>query len=142
MPARRSASIARVRGARTEPLERLAGEEPVPVAGVTFFPVGPDGTVSSQLKDFEIELSLDGQTWTPALTGQLTTQGVEQAFTLEEPVGAQYARLRVLSGQAAEATVVSDNAPEAVESRQTNVSEPQGSGGEGAPLLERGGEPR
>lgn len=84
----------------------LAGDEPVPVAGIVLYPVGPDGTVDSQLKGFEIELSLDGQDWTPVLDGEVTTQGMEQPFALDAPVEARFARLRVLSAQS-DSTLVS-----------------------------------
>lgn len=84
----------------------LAGDEPVPVAGFSLFPVGPDGTVGSQLRRFEIELSPDGETWIPVFAGELTERAIEQPFAFDTPIAARSARLRVLSGQAADATVV------------------------------------
>ncbi len=85
----------------------LAGDEPVPVAGVVLFPLGLDATIDTQLKGFELDLSLDGVTWTPVLAGELTTQAVEQAFVLDAPADARFARLRVLSAQSPDASVVS-----------------------------------
>jgi hypothetical protein len=85
----------------------LTGDDPVPVTGIILFPLGPDATTGTQLKGFELQLSLDGGTWTTVLDGELTTQGVEQAFALDAPVDARFARLRVLSAQSPDAHVVS-----------------------------------
>ena len=85
----------------------LAGDDPVPVTGIILFPLGPDATIDTQLKGFDLELSLDGQTFTPVLSGELTTQGVEQSFALDEPVEARFARLRVRSAQLPTASIVS-----------------------------------
>ncbi|MDQ3653830.1 MAG: VWA domain-containing protein, partial [Chloroflexota bacterium] len=85
----------------------LAGDDPIPVAGIVLFPLGLDATADTQLKGFELDLSLEGQTWTPVLAGELTSQGVEQAFALDAPVEARFARLRVLSARSPTASVVS-----------------------------------
>jgi len=85
----------------------LAGDNPIPVAGIVLFPLGLDATADTQLKGFELDLSLDGQSWSPVFTGEMTSQGAEQAFALDAPVRARFARLRVLSAQSPAASVVS-----------------------------------
>ncbi|MEZ4597343.1 MAG: VWA domain-containing protein [Chloroflexota bacterium] len=73
----------------------LAGEEPVPVAGVTIDPLGGAGTFGGRPRAFELSLSLDGTTWTPALKGEMSPSPLEQPFVLREPMDARFARLRV-----------------------------------------------
>lgn len=75
-----------------QPTVRLATEEPVPVAG---FLINPTAALSARimLRDFELALSLDGEHFNTVLTGQLEPIAEEQAFVLDEPVQARYARL-------------------------------------------------
>ena len=74
----------------------LAGSEPVSVAG---FVLNPRGRSSrrDQLRQFEIALSLDGQEFTPVLSGELSRSPQEQAFVLERPQPARFARLLAVS---------------------------------------------
>ncbi|MEJ7761933.1 MAG: VWA domain-containing protein, partial [Thermomicrobiales bacterium] len=48
----------------------------------------------------------DGQTFTPALSAEVSANPVEQVFALDTPVHARFARLRVTSGQVATASRV------------------------------------
>ena len=73
----------------------LAGDDPVPVAGTLIHPLGGAGTYGGRPRAFELLLSLDGQTWTPALSAEMGPQTLEQSFVLPEPVEARFARLRV-----------------------------------------------
>ena len=93
----------------TTPLELtvdLAGDDPVPVAGVALHPYALSGNPAEQLRDFEVSLSLDGQTFSPVLTGRLSARPDEQAFALDTPVEARFARLRIRSTQMPSSTVV------------------------------------
>ena len=47
----------------------------------------------------EIDLSLDGATWTKVAAGTLSIAGMEQPVVLDAPVNARFARLRVLSAR-------------------------------------------
>jgi len=75
-----------------QPTFDLAGDDPVPVAG---FLLNPTSTVSSNtyLRDFAVALSLDGEQFETVLEGRLRPVPREQAFVLEQPVEARYARL-------------------------------------------------
>ena len=53
----------------------LAGDEPVPVAGITLLTLNMDGFVGEGLRAFDLELSLDGVTFEPALSGRLGASG-------------------------------------------------------------------
>lgn len=90
-------------GAPTDPPQeftvQLGGDQPVPVAGFVIDPRGGDELPLHQLADFEIELSTDGVTFTKAYAGTMSLAGIEQAFVLDAPVNARFARLRVLSAQ-------------------------------------------
>lgn len=78
---------------------QLAGTDSVPVVGILLNPQS-SGEAPYKLKDFELWLSTDGQTYTQALTGQLTALPVEQVFPLPEPTMARYAQLRLLNNHA------------------------------------------
>ncbi|MGB3330099.1 MAG: discoidin domain-containing protein, partial [Thermomicrobiales bacterium] len=78
---------------------QLAGDQPVPVAGFVLDPRGWDDIPSHQVAEFEIDLSSDGVTFRKAVSGTLSIAGVEQAFVLDAPVNARFARLRVISAQ-------------------------------------------
>ncbi len=82
----------------------LAGDEPVPVAGITLLTLNMDGFVGEGLREFDLELSVDGVTFEPALSGELAPLAVEQAFVLDSPTEASYARLRVRSAAIASAS--------------------------------------
>lgn len=73
----------------------LAGDEPVPVAGITIDPLGGAGTFGARPRAFELSLSLDGATWTPALAAEMSPQPLEQPFALAAPIAARFARLRI-----------------------------------------------
>ena len=78
---------------------KLAGDAAVPVAGILLNPQS-DGPAFEKLKDFELWLSADGQQFTKALAGSLSTALIEQAFPLAAPAPARYAQLRLLSNHA------------------------------------------
>jgi hypothetical protein len=78
----------------------LAGAEPVLVAGLLLNP-RTQYAPGEQAREFELSLSVDGRLFTPCFSGELTRFQTEQAFVLENPVEARFARLRVLSRQAA-----------------------------------------
>jgi outer membrane protein OmpA-like peptidoglycan-associated protein len=73
----------------------LGGERALAIAGITMIPTSE--TARDQLKDFELLLSADGESFQRVLTGRLGRAPIEHAFTLREPVRARYARLRLLS---------------------------------------------
>lgn len=75
-----------------QPTVRLAGNEPVPVAG---FAINPTANTLPQgfLRDFAVAVSLDGEHFDTVLTGSLEPIAAEQFFVLDEPVQARYARL-------------------------------------------------
>ena len=75
----------------------LAGDTPVPVAGVILFPPGTETHPDTYVRSFELDLSQDGSTWETVVTGELTAIPAEQAFALASPVEAAFARLRILS---------------------------------------------
>lgn len=73
----------------------LGGDGPVEVAGFLLNPYGrtaPD----EQLRSFKIALSSDGRTFQTVLAGELSAAPTEQAFALERPVPARFARLTAL----------------------------------------------
>jgi hypothetical protein len=71
----------------------LAGSQPVEVAGLVLNLLGFS---SSQhfLRNVDLSLSLDGQEFTRVFDGVTLPIRAEQAFVLEEPVQARFARLR------------------------------------------------
>ncbi len=75
---------------------KLAGDGAAPVVGILLNPQSP-WPVYEKLQDFELWLSQDGQTFTRALTGALSSDLVEQAFPLPQPAPARFAQLRLLS---------------------------------------------
>ncbi|MFP4036275.1 MAG: OmpA family protein [Desulfobacteraceae bacterium] len=86
--------------ARELPLEltvRLAGEKPVPVAGVGLHPLAKSVKPSHQLKEFDVLVSRDGEEFQTVFSGELDRRPVEQAFVFDRPVEARYARLRLRS---------------------------------------------
>ncbi|MDZ7842635.1 MAG: VWA domain-containing protein [Gammaproteobacteria bacterium] len=73
----------------------LAGDEPVPVAGITLNPLG-QLAIDHAPREFELALSTDGERYETALQGQAEPIPSEQAFVLKHPVPARYARLRLI----------------------------------------------
>ncbi len=82
---------------------RLAGTEPVELAGFLLNPTSTDHPAAA-LKDFAVSVSLDGQEFTEVLRAELSPIQAEQAFVLPEPVMARYVRLHLLANQVASAT--------------------------------------
>jgi len=75
-----------------QPTVRLAGDAPVPVRGVLINPTSTYDT-GRYLGAFAIELSMDGQSFQRVLSDELTPRAAEQAFVLDAPFEARYARL-------------------------------------------------
>ncbi|GMQ88024.1 MAG: hypothetical protein BMS9Abin08_1242 [Gammaproteobacteria bacterium] len=74
----------------------LAGDLPVEVAGFTLNPLA--GTFADRfLRNVDISLSLDGSKFTPVAEDVLLPIKAEQAFVLDQPVPARFARLRLRS---------------------------------------------
>ncbi len=84
------------REATPPPTVRLAGDEAVPVAG---FLIDPTASLSptGYLGKFAIAVSLDGQRWDRVVEDAVDPLAMEQAFVLDTPVTARYARLIPLS---------------------------------------------
>ncbi|CAN5835848.1 hypothetical protein BH23CHL8_BH23CHL8_11730 [soil metagenome] len=83
-----------------EPLELtvdLATDKPVPVAGIIIAPLAHTPTLATSPRHFELLLSDDAETWAPVLQGELTPLQQDQAFALDEPAPARFARLRIPS---------------------------------------------
>ncbi len=78
---------------QAQPTVRLAGSEPVPVAGFLLHPVEGRFTPGGTVRDFAVALSLDGETYQTVLEARLEPAAEEQAFVLDQPVPARYARL-------------------------------------------------
>ncbi len=80
-----------------QPTVRLAGDAPVPVKG---FILNPTGTMHPRqmLREFEVALSLDGERFETVARGALDPRAAEQAFVLDAPVPARFARLIPISG--------------------------------------------
>jgi len=74
----------------------LAGDEPVPVAGITLNPLG-QLAIDHAPREFELALSIDGEHYETALQGRAEPIPSEQAFVLQQPVPARYARLRLVN---------------------------------------------
>lgn len=70
----------------------LAGNGPTEIAGAVLHPLS-GANVNDQLREFRIETSTDGVTFTTAFQGELKAVRIEQAFLFEQPVKARYARL-------------------------------------------------
>jgi hypothetical protein len=75
----------------------LAGDAPVPVAGVALNPQGGAALPGDVPLDVELLLSTDGATWTTAWTGRMTTLMADQFFVLPAAVPATQAQLRITS---------------------------------------------
>lgn len=80
----------------------LAGEEAVPVAGFILNPLAGPATLATAPRHFEVQLSDDGSSWTTVTGGELSPVGRDQAFVLDGPVPARFARLLLASTWAAD----------------------------------------
>ena len=76
----------------------LAGENPIDVVGIILNPMGRHPLPQS-LGSFELQLSLDGQTYESVLKAKLQPLAIDQSFVLDKPVSARYARLILQSSQ-------------------------------------------
>ena len=74
----------------------LAGNEPITLLGTLLH---PQASVrgDEQLKNFDILVSLDGETFTEVFSGELSAVKTEQAFIFDEPVEARFAQIRLKS---------------------------------------------
>ncbi len=72
----------------------LAGNEPVKLLGTLLHPQASVHR-DEQLKDFDILVSLDGETFTEIFSGELSAVKTEQAFIFDEPVEARFAQIRL-----------------------------------------------
>jgi Mg-chelatase subunit ChlD len=89
--------VSQIDGLPLELIVDLAGDEPVPVAGTIIDPQAGSGRLREIPRDFELLLSPDGSTWTPALSGTISPLPIDQAFTLPAPIEARQAMLRITS---------------------------------------------
>ena len=83
----------------SDPVIDLAGDAPLPVAGVSFL-LPPGVTPGNRLAEAAVELSADGVTFERVLQVRLSPQLREQAFALPAPLPAVAARLVPLAAQA------------------------------------------
>ncbi len=74
------------------PTFELAGTAPMELVGTILNPRS-QVAVNRQLRDFSVEVSLDGSSFTTVLTDSLKAVRSEQAFMFDEPVKARYVRL-------------------------------------------------
>lgn len=80
---------------------RFPGARAWTVAGIAINPQAAGRVYpAEQLRDFDLLLSPDGETFVPALSGALTALPIEQAFVLPQPVTARAAQLRLKSNHA------------------------------------------
>jgi hypothetical protein len=87
----RAPNLSRGRHANNPTVEFL-GTEPVSIVGIGIVPLGRDNR-TWLLRDFLIELSMDGEHFTQVLQGTLDGSVEEQVFVLPEPTQARFARL-------------------------------------------------
>ena len=74
----------------------LAGNEPVTLLGTLLHPQASVRR-DEQLKDFDILVSIDGETFTEVFSGELSAIKTEQAFIFDEPAKARFAQIRLNS---------------------------------------------
>ncbi len=75
----------------------LAGDTPVPVRGTILNSLARGSRLGEMVRDFELLLSVDGETWQSVLRGELGRMPIDQSFVLDEPLLATQAMLRVHS---------------------------------------------
>jgi len=76
----------------------LAGDQPLEVVGIVLNPVGTESAFY-YLAEFELQLSLDGESFETVLRDRLRSLAIDQSFALAEPTPARFARLLLLSSQ-------------------------------------------
>lgn len=83
------------------PVIQLAGDAPILVTGFSLHPFGlQDGQPAQRnAREFEIDLSIDGENFTTVLSAELSAQTREQFFSLPTPQPARFARLRLLGSK-------------------------------------------
>ena len=79
----------------------LAGDDPVDVVAIILNPMGRYPLPQS-LGTFDLQLSLDGQSYETVLKTKLQALAIDQSFILDKPVSARYARLILQSSQSEE----------------------------------------
>jgi hypothetical protein len=84
----------------------LAGDDPVPVAGILLHPL-TNRSAGSWVRDFDVLVSEDGTTYREIHSGTLQRIPVEQAFAFDSVVPARFARLRIRSTQSGDLNEVS-----------------------------------
>ena len=89
----------------------LAGDVPVQVVGFALHPQSGAGTfpTTQQVRDFALELSVDGNNYSRVLEDTISPHRAEQFFVLSQPVAARHARLIVKSNYGDDARVVLDS---------------------------------
>ncbi|MGF1626743.1 MAG: VWA domain-containing protein, partial [Alphaproteobacteria bacterium] len=92
-----TASYANYELASLQPTLELAGDQPVDLLGFVLHPGSL--VIEERLREFSIELSVDGITFSDVLSGTLSPLPVAQAFALPAPVPARFVRLVPLSSQ-------------------------------------------
>jgi len=75
---------------------KLASDTVIPVQGILLNPLSNKDT-RNYLKDFDLQLSIDGVNFKSVLTGRLKPVNAEQSFVLPQTIPAQYARLYLLN---------------------------------------------
>ena len=73
----------------------LAGDAPVPVAGMILNPLGGRGSIEPGPRAVALLLSDDGATWQQVLSGELSPLTTDQYFVLPAPIPARFAQLRI-----------------------------------------------
>ena len=76
----------------------LAGDAPIDVVGIILNPMGRYPLPQS-LGSFELQLSLDGQSYQSVLAAKLKPLAIDQSFVLDSAVSARFARLILKSTQ-------------------------------------------
>lgn len=71
---------------------KLAGIEPVPVAGIALNSLGM-GYAADYLREFSLQLSIDGKEFNEVLTAEMLPIKREQSFVLHNQIPARFARL-------------------------------------------------
>ena len=75
----------------------LAGSAPLPIVGMVLNPLALAHDLRGAPRDVELFLSLDGSTWTSALSAAMEPIPIDQPFVLDVPVSATHAMLRIHS---------------------------------------------